>query len=84
MLLAGIDGSDQRSLQRTPDHNELAPRWSPDGEYLVVTRVPRTEGDFGSMNQRALAEAHLVVLDRNGRQRFETAGAMADWMPAWP
>jgi Tol biopolymer transport system component len=84
VFLAELDGSAQRSLQRTPDHNELAPRWSPDGEFVVVTRVARELGDFGNMSPRVLAQAHIVVLDRNGRQRFETVGAMADWMPAWP
>jgi len=84
VFLANLDGSHQHSLQRTKNHNELAPRWSPDGEFIVVTRVESDVGDFGSMNQRALAKAHIVVLDRNGRQRFEAPGAMADWMPAWP
>jgi Tol biopolymer transport system component len=84
VFLANLDGSGQRSLQRTPAHNELAPRWSPDGEFVVITRVAREVADFGSMSQRTLAQAHVVVLDRNGKQRFDAVGAMADWMPAWP
>lgn len=84
VFLADLDGSAQRSLRRTPDHNELAPRWSPDGEFVVVTRVAREVADFGSMTPRAFAEAHIAVLDRNGKQHFEAVGAMADWMPAWP
>jgi len=84
VFLADLDGSAQRSLQHTPDHNELAPRWSPDGEFVVVTRVAREVADFGSMSHRVLAEAHIVILDRNGTQHFEAVGAMADWMPAWP
>ena len=84
VFFADLDGSAQRSLQHTPDHNELAPRWSPDGEFVVVTRVAREVADFGSMSHRVLAEAHIVVLDRNGTQHFEAVGAMADWMPAWP
>jgi Tol biopolymer transport system component len=84
VFLAELDGSAQRNLQHTPDYNELAPRWSPDGEFVVVTRIAREVADFGSMNQRTLEQAHIVVLDRNGRQHFEAVGAMADWMPAWP
>jgi len=83
IYLADLDGSSQRSLQRTPAHNELAPRWSPDGEFLVVTRVPADIADFGSMNPRTLAQAHVVVLDRSGKQQFEAVGAMPEWMPAW-
>ena len=52
VFLADLDGSAQRSLQHTPDHNELAPRWSPDGEFVVVTRVAREVADFGSMSWR--------------------------------
>ncbi|MBW2288296.1 MAG: PD40 domain-containing protein [Deltaproteobacteria bacterium] len=84
VFLADLDGSAQRNLQHTPDYNELAPRWSPDGEFVVVTRIAREVADFGSMNQRTLEQAHIVVLDRNGKQHFEAVGAMADWMPAWP
>ena len=84
VFLADIDGGAQRSLQRSPDFNELAPRWSPDGEFVVVTRVDREVADFGSMSPRALAQARIAVLDRNGKQHFEAVGAMADWMPAWP
>ena len=84
VFLAELDGSRQRSLRRTPGDNELAPRWSPDGELVVVTLIARDVGDFGEMGPRALARARIAVLDRNGEQRFEAAGAMADWMPAWP
>ena len=84
MFLADLTGAAQRSLQHTPDHNELAPRWSPDGEFVVVTRVARDVADFRSMSPQAFAQARIAVLDRNGKQHFETVGAMADWMPAWP
>ena len=30
-----------------------------------------------------LAEARVVVLDREGRALFEAPGMMPDWMPAW-
>jgi Tol biopolymer transport system component len=84
LFLADLDGKHQRSLGRTPDRNELAPRWSPDGELVVVTQVAREVGDLGSMNPQALAQSRIAVFDRNGKQLFEAAGAMPDWMPAWP
>jgi Tol biopolymer transport system component len=82
-FLANTDGGGQRSLQRTPHDNELAPRWSPDGELVVVTRIAAELADFGSMGDRTLGQSRIAVLDRSGRQLFETNGAMPDWMPAW-
>jgi Tol biopolymer transport system component len=84
VFTADLGGGGTRILGRTPDTNDLAPRWSPDGELVVVTRVGRTIADFGSMTREALSKARIAVLDREGRQLFETAGAMPDWMPAWP
>lgn len=84
VFLADADGGRQRNLQRNLRDNELAPRWSPDGEFVVVTRVATDVADFGRMGEGALAQSRIAVLDRNGRQHFETDGAMPDWMPAWP
>jgi Tol biopolymer transport system component len=83
VFLADLDGGSLRSLLQTPDRNELAPRWSPDGERLVVTAVPSDVADFGTMNAAALRQARLVVLDREGNELLDTPGAMADWMPPW-
>jgi len=84
VFLADLDGRFLRSLETTPDRNELAPRWSPDGERIVVTSVPAEVGDFGSMRASALERTRLVVLDREGNTLLDTPGAMADWMPPWP
>jgi Tol biopolymer transport system component len=84
VFLADLDGGNPRSLRTTPDRNELAPRWSPDGERIAVTTVPEEAGDFGSMNAAAVAQARLVVLDRQGNTLLDTPGAMPDWMPPWP
>jgi len=75
IFLANLDDGSLRNLLRTPDRNELAPRWSPDGERLVVTTVPRDVADFGSMNATALQQARLVVLDREGNKLLDTPGA---------
>jgi Tol biopolymer transport system component len=84
VFLADLDGGSLRNLWPTADHNELAPRWSPDGERVVATRVPADVGDFGSMNRSALERAHIIVLDREGNRLLDTPGLMADWMPPWP
>jgi Tol biopolymer transport system component len=83
IFLADLDGGSLHNLLRTPYRNELAPRWSPDGERLVVTTVPGHVANFGSMNAAALQRARLVVLDRQGNELLDTPGAMADWMPPW-
>jgi Tol biopolymer transport system component len=84
VFLVDSSGARLRNLGRTPDWNELAPHWSPDGERVVVTAVPKDVAGLGSMNPAALAQARVVVLDRNGKVLLETPGAMADWMPPWP
>jgi dipeptidyl aminopeptidase/acylaminoacyl peptidase len=80
--LAPLDGSAARDLTPTPDRDEFAPRWSPDGERLVVTAAPpQPPGPQGEkLDPERLT---LVVLDRDGRVLLETPGMMADWMPAF-
>jgi Tol biopolymer transport system component len=75
------EGGTPRNLTRSPEWDEGAPIWSPDGELLVVLRVPVGDGTEGKRDRGAL---RLLVIDRQGRARFETQGQMADWMPAWP
>jgi Tol biopolymer transport system component len=84
VFLVDLDGGSLRNLRRTAGRNELAPRWSPDGERIVATSVPEEVGDFGSMGPSVLERARVVVLDRAGNTLLDTPGAMADWMPPWP
>jgi len=80
IFLADLAGGALRNLTRSPDFDEAAPLWSPDGEQLVILQRPPTEA-----GRRPPAEEHrLLVIDREGRALFETQGMMADWMPAWP
>ena len=80
IFLAPLSGGPARNLTRTRDRDEFAPRWSPDGERLVVTRVPpQAPGRAG--DKLDPAQTQLVVIDRSGRVLFETQGMMADWMP---
>lgn len=81
VYLADLDGDDVRALS-PPGRGAFAPRWSQDGELLVVTFTGEDEPRFG--RREALAAARVGVLDRQGRLLFETSGFMPDWMPAWP
>lgn len=79
--LAWLDGHAPRRLTESPA-GAFAPRWSPNGERLVVSvnagRGRPRLGDPGSMES-----LRLRVIDRNGKVHFETTGMMPDWMPAW-
>jgi Tol biopolymer transport system component len=84
VFLADLDGGNRRRLREVRGWNELAPRWSPDGERVVVSSVPDELGDFGEMSFKALEASRILVLDREGNLLLDTPGAMADWMPPWP
>ena len=76
-----------RNLTRTPDLHEGAPRWSPDGEWLVILRFPRrapAAEESRDLVRPDPKSARIAVIDRSGQLLFETPGTMADWMPAWP
>jgi len=83
VFLTGLEADAIRALTRTPDLDEYAPRWSPDGERLVVTVVESRAGVPRLGSPTALADARLRVLDREGNVLLETPGFMADWMPPW-
>lgn len=79
--LADLDGAHPSRLTSAPG-GAFAPRWSPDGELLVVS-VSASPGKPRLADRAGLEELHLLVVDREGRVRFETTGLMPDWMPAW-
>jgi len=83
VYLADFAGGPPRNLTRSADRDEYAPRWSPDGDFVVMTRVAADDKAPQLSDRDSLARAHLLVLDREGRVHFETAGLMPDWMPAW-
>jgi Tol biopolymer transport system component len=76
------DGEPRR-LTHTPDENEYAPRWSPDGERLVVITLDSRLGRPRLVETENLEHVRVRVLDRQGRVLFEATGYNAGWMPAW-
>jgi TolB protein len=82
VFLANLDGGEARPLTRTP-RNEFAPRWSADGERLLVTVAESEYGMPRLSDPESLRSTRVVVLDRSGEVVFETAGFMPDWMPPW-
>jgi dipeptidyl aminopeptidase/acylaminoacyl peptidase len=77
IYLAPLPDGPARRLTDTPEWDEGAPHWSPDGERLVVTATPRARSGG------RLDGSRVRVIDREGKLLFETEGLMPDWMPAW-
>jgi Tol biopolymer transport system component len=80
VFLVDLAGGAPRNLTQSPQSDELAPVWSPDGELLVILRTRAA----GPGERPGGGERIVAVIDREGRALFETPGMMADWMPAWP
>ncbi|UCE84558.1 MAG: PD40 domain-containing protein [Deltaproteobacteria bacterium] len=76
LFVADLSGGPARNLSRTPDREERAPHWSPDGERIVVTAFA---GDAVAERR----ETRVVVMDRQGTVLLDVPGAMPDWMPAF-
>lgn len=84
VFVADLADGRARRITDTPDVNEFAPRWSPDGERLVVIVKDATTGAPRLDDPESLASIRLRALDRDGRVLFEAPGYSPDWMPAWP
>ncbi len=92
IFLADLDGGGVRNLTRSPDVDETAPHWAPDGERIAVAATPPDAGSHSSTAPgstrddppRASFEgARIVVIDREGRTLFQVPGYSPDWMPPW-
>ena len=83
-FLVGLSGSNLRALTHTPDRDEFAPRWSPDGERVALTVSPAGGGLPRLTNRESLTRLRVVVLDRDGETLLDVPGFMPDWMPPWP
>ena len=75
LYAARADGSAQRRLTYTPQSNEGAPTFSPDGRFLAF--VARREGD-----ERA-AEIYVLPFTEPGEARRVTTLARGTSRPAW-
>jgi Tol biopolymer transport system component len=89
VFLADLDGGGVRNLTRSPDVDEIVPRWAPNGERIVVTAVPAALGATAAgytrdEEMRATREAaRIFVIDRDGQILFQSPGYSPDWMPPW-
>lgn len=84
LFLADLEGGEPRSLTGSIDFEVGAPRWSPDGERIAVSAIPREPGPGPSGYLRMRRDkAAVLVVDREGRLLFKTRGFSPDWMPPW-
>jgi Tol biopolymer transport system component len=84
VFAADLEGDRVRRLSDTPQFDEFAPRWSADGERLVVIAAPAGDGPPRLVDREALASTRVVVFDRRGRTLFDEPGYNPDWMSPWP
>lgn len=84
LFLIGLEGGPGRNLTASLDVGVLWSRWSPNGEHLAVSALPHVgRGPGEDEREPGLADARLLVIDRQGRILFKTRGFSADWMPPW-
>jgi len=73
------DGSDRRSITRTPDFNEAAGRFSPEGKRLLYYRMPKGE----TLDNNKYGTHELVISRADGTDPavFGEEYSWASWSP---
>ena len=83
IYLAALPDGPTRRLTGN-ERSAFAPRWSPDGEKLVVTAIPAGAREPKLDDRDSLARSRVLVLDRAGEVLLDVAGFMPSWMAPWP
>ncbi|MCH8131292.1 MAG: PD40 domain-containing protein [Myxococcales bacterium] len=83
LYIGRLDGTELRQIV-LEGRSAFAPRWSPDGDRLVVSTTTTPGSPPSRHDSTGLAQIELVVIDREGRRLVETPGLMPDWMHSWP
>ncbi|MGC9358252.1 MAG: protein kinase domain-containing protein [Anaerolineae bacterium] len=73
------DGSEFRQL--TSGHLDADPTWSPDGRYLVFTRVRDTSGD-GNLGLDDASDLWIISVE-DGALHLLAENPQQDWAPDW-
>ena len=74
------DGSQRRNLTNTPDYNEAAPRFSPDGRRLMYRRLKRGKNIDGN---RYGVQGELVIANADGSNPVVYGGEGEYPWPSW-
>ncbi len=73
------DGSERRNITRSPDYNEAAARFSPDGKKMLFYRIPK--GDVLDNNKYGLYELIIANSDGSIPVSYGTDYPWASWSP---
>lgn len=77
LWMMNMDGSEETLFSQNSDHDEIDPRWSPDGKWIVFTS---SEGLDAKKNQNF--DIWLMAADGSKRSQLTTNGSRDD-SPAW-
>ena len=77
LYLAPLPEGPARRLTDTPDWDEGAPRWSPDGTRIAVTAAPHGGPAPQMKSPETLDGSRVRVIDRDGKLALRDAGAHA-------
>ncbi len=75
-----LAGGKPVNLTKGSTDADLTPVWSPDGERIAYTVLPK---EAYQAEEKQHASSKVRVIDRTGKLLFETTGTMPNWMPAW-
>ncbi|UCE85208.1 MAG: PD40 domain-containing protein [Deltaproteobacteria bacterium] len=82
VFVTDLAGTALRNLTQAIEGSFRVPRWSPDGERLVL--LVRPTGMRPSADREVTRQRYEVaVIDRQGRLLLRTPGYSADFMPPW-
>jgi Tol biopolymer transport system component len=72
LYVVDADGSDERRLTETTEHEAYA-GWTPDGEWILFSRIADEEGDYDLYAVRADGECEVQLTDT----------PEWEWSPSW-
>ena len=65
LYVVDADGSDERRLTETTAHEDFA-GWTPDGEWVLFSRIADAAGDYDLYAVRADGECEVQLTDTPG------------------
>ncbi|MDP6980800.1 MAG: hypothetical protein QF570_19730 [Myxococcota bacterium] len=80
LLLVDLETGRPRILTTDTELSAAHPVWSPDGERIAYVVIPNK---LYEKSEKKFEEYLVRVIDRKGKQLFETTGTMPSFMPPW-
>ncbi len=80
LLLVDLETGRPKILTTDTELSAANPVWSPDGERIAYVAIPNK---LYEKSKKEFEEYVVRVIDRKGKQLFETTGTMPSFMPPW-